>query len=203
MAKKYKSRASRRRRCKKGGAISPLGYAPYQVNSSGGGSWTANAPSGSIAAAAAAYKPQMPGQFMGGTPAQNAAAANEYALKGAGPTTQSVQGGGGRSKRRGHGRRRRHSAKSSKKIFPKSFGTESSSREQEMAQGLTQGQAQAQAAALQQAQSQSQKQAQTQSGGMFASFGALLKEALVPLGLLAAQQTYARGYGKRTRKHRR
>lgn len=70
-----------------------------------------------------------------------------------------------------------------------------------MAQGLTQGQAQAQAAALQQAQSQ--KQAQTQSGGMFASFGALLKEALVPLGLLAAQQTYARGYGKRTRKHRR
>jgi hypothetical protein len=70
-----------------------------------------------------------------------------------------------------------------------------------MAQGMSQGQAQAQAAAMQQAQSQ--QQAQTQSGGMFASFGALLKEALVPLGLLAAQQTYARGYGKRTRKHRR
>jgi hypothetical protein len=66
-----------------------------------------------------------------------------------------------------------------------------------MAQGMSQGQAQAQAAAMQQAQ------AQTQSGGMFASFGALLKEALVPLGLLAAQQTYARAYGKRTRKHRR
>jgi hypothetical protein len=68
-----------------------------------------------------------------------------------------------------------------------------------MAQGLTQGQAQAQAAALQQAQ----QQAQSQSGGMFASFGALLKEALVPLGLLAAQQTYGKSYGKRTRKHRR
>jgi hypothetical protein len=68
-----------------------------------------------------------------------------------------------------------------------------------MAQGMSQGQTQARAAALQ----QSQTEAQTQSGGMFASFGALLKEALVPLGLLAAQQTYAKGYGKRTRKHRR
>jgi hypothetical protein len=37
---------------------------------------------------------------------------------------------------------------------------------------------------------------------MFASFGALLKEALVPLGLLAAQQTYAKSYGKHTRKNR-
>ena len=43
-------------------------------------------------------------------------------------------------------------------------------------------------------------------GGMFATFGALLKEALVPLGLLAAQQTYGRKYrssGSHTRKHRR
>lgn len=198
MAKKYKSRTSHRRRCKKGGASSPLGSAPYQVNSSGDGSWTGSSPPpGSTAAAGIAYKPFLSG-YAGGTPTQNAAALNDFALRGTGQPTQS---GGGRSKRRGHGRRRRHSAKSSKKIFPKSFGTESSSREQEMAQGLTQGQAQAQAAALQQAQSQ--KQAQTQSGGMFASFGALLKEALVPLGLLAAQQTYGKSYGKRTRKHRR
>jgi len=47
-------------------------------------------------------------------------------------------------------------------------------------------------------------------GGMFATFGALLKEALVPLGLLAAQQAYGKTYGKKrhssgshTRKHRR
>jgi hypothetical protein len=55
-----------------------------------------------------------------------------------------------------------------------------------------------------QAQAQSQGQAQAQSGGMFATFGALLKEALVPLGLLAAQQAYGRSYGKknRTRKNR-
>ena len=55
-----------------------------------------------------------------------------------------------------------------------------------------------------QAQNQTQGQAQSQSGGMFATFGALLKEALVPLGLLAAQQAYGRSYGKknRTRKSR-
>lgn len=187
MARKYKSKTSRRRRCKKGGA--PLGSTPYPSVS--GGSWTTSAPSGTAAAAASSFKSFLSG-FSGGTPAQNAAELHKFAVTGPG---QPSQFGGGRSKRRGHGRK--HSAKSSKKIFPKSFGTESSSREQQMAQGMSQGQAQAQAAAMQQAQSQSQ------SGGMFASFGALLKEALVPLGLLAAQQTYARGYGKRTRKHRR
>jgi hypothetical protein len=57
---------------------------------------------------------------------------------------------------------------------------------------------------MRKSQSQSQGQAQSQSGGMFATFGALLKEALVPLGLLAAQQAYGRSYGKknRTRKNR-
>jgi hypothetical protein len=191
MAKKYKSKTSRRRRCKKGGA--PLGSAPYPSVS--GGSWTTSPPSGTTAAAASSFKSFLSG-FSGGTPSQNAAELNKFALGGNG---QPSQFGGGRSKRRGHGRK--HSAKSSKKIFPKSFGTESSSREQQMAQGMSQGQAQAQAAAMQ--QQQQQQQQQSQSGGMFASFGALLKEALVPLGLLAAQQTYARSYGKRTRKHRR
>ena len=195
MARKYKSKTSRRRRCKKGGSHSSLGGAPYPNVS--GGSWTTSAPSGTAAAQAAGFKSFLSG-FSAGSPSQNAAELNKFALTGGG---QPSQFGGGRSKRRGHGHGRKHSAKSSKKIFPKSFGTESSSREQQMAQGMSQGQAQAQSAAMQQAQSQ--QQAQTQSGGMFASFGALLKEALVPLGLLAAQQTYARAYGKRTRKHRR
>lgn len=53
-------------------------------------------------------------------------------------------------------------------------------------------------------QAQSQSQSQSQSGGMLASFGALIKEALVPLGLLAMQQGYGKSYGKKhTRKHRR
>jgi hypothetical protein len=195
MARKYKSKTSRRRRCKKGGSHSPLSSAPYPNVSSG--SWTTSAPSGTAAAQAAGFKSFLSG-FSQGSPSQNAAELNKFALTGRG---QPSQFGGGRSKRRGHGRK--HSAKSSKKIFPKSFGTESSSREQQMAQGMSQSQAQAQSAAMQQQQQQQQQQAQTQSGGMFASFGALLKEALVPLGLLAAQQTYAKGYGKRTRKHRR
>ena len=52
--------------------------------------------------------------------------------------------------------------------------------------------------------SHSHAQGQSQSGGMFATFGALLKEALVPLGLLAAQQTYGKSYDRknRTRKSR-
>ena len=169
MARKYKSKTSRRRRCKKGGNHSPLGSNPYPGNN--GGSWTTSAPSGTAAAQAAGFKPFLSG-FSQGAPSQNAAELNQFALNGRGQPSQ----GGGSSKRRG----RKHSGKSSKKIFPKSFGTESSSREQQMAQGMSQGQAQAQAAAMQQAQ------AQTQSGGMFASFGALLKEALIPLGLLSA-----------------
>ena len=53
-------------------------------------------------------------------------------------------------------------------------------------------------------QGQAQSQSQSQSGGMIATFGALLKEALVPLGLLAAQQTYGKSYDskRRTRKNR-
>ena len=184
MAKKYKSRTSRHRhrRSKRGGRAL-LDSSPYP--SSDGGSWTASAPPGTAASAAAGFKSFLSG-FAQGSPAQNAGALNQYALTGQG------QAGGGRSKRRGRGRK--NTGKSSKKISPKSFG-DSNTSEQQMAQGMTQAQAQSQAAAMQ--------QSQTQSGGMFASFGALLKEALVPLGLLAAQQTYARGYGKRTRKHRR
>lgn len=183
MAKKYKSRTSRHRhrRSKRGGRAL-LDSSPYP--SSDGGSWNTSAPPGTAASAAAGFKSFL-GGFAQGSPAQNAAALNQYALTGQG------QAGGGRSKRRGRGRK--NTGKSSKKISPKSFG-DSNTSEQQMAQGMTQAQAQAQAAAMQ--------QSQTQSGGMFASFGALLKEALVPLGLLVAQQTYAKSYGKHTRKNR-
>ena len=183
MAKKYKSRTRRNSRSKKGGRSTLL--EPDSYPSDNAGSWTTTAPQG-IASAASGYKTFL-GGFSQGSPSQNSAALNDFALKGPGQPTQS---GGARSKKRV-----KKGSKMSKKISPKSFG-DSNVREQQMAQGLTQAQAQAQAAAMQQAQSQSQ------SGGMFASFGALLKDALVPLGLLAAQQTYARGYGKRTRKNR-
>jgi hypothetical protein len=85
-------------------------------------------------------------------------------------------GGGSRRHKRHHKRSKRHG-----------------SRRMRMSQSQAQG------------QSQSQSQSQGQSGGMFATFGALLKEALVPLGLLAAQQTYGKSYDKKrgTRKNRR
>ena len=187
MAKKYKSGSKRHSRSKRGGRSALLGYDNYSNNggSAGASSWTSAAPQGSVAAQALGYKSFL-SRFAGGTPAENAANANRFALTGRGQG----QGGGGRSKRRG-----KKAMKTSKKISPKSFGSGNAS-EQQMAQGMTQAQGQAQAAAMQQAQ------AQQQTGGMFASFGALLKEALVPLGLLAAQQTYARSYGKKTRKNR-
>jgi len=185
MAKKYKSRTKRRSRSKRGGRNALLGHAKFP-DSGVGGSWTTAAPSGSVAAQASAYKPFLSG-FSQGTPEENAGALNSFALQGNG------QRGGGRSKKRSS----KSGAKTmSKKIAPKSFD-DSNKGEQQMAQGLTQAQAQAQAAAMQQAQ------AQQQTGGMFASFGSLLKEALVPLGLLAAQQVYAKGYGRKTRKNRR
>ena len=183
MAKKYKSKAKRHSRSKRGGRSALLGYDNYSNKGGSAGLWTSAAPSGSVAAQAAGFKPFL-SRFSGSTPAVNAANANRFALTGGG------QSGGGRSKRRG-----KKAMKISKKISPKSFGSGNAS-EQQMAQGMTQAQGQAQAAAMQQAQ------AQQQTGGMFASFGALLKEALVPLGLLAAQQTYARSYGKKTRKNR-
>lgn len=185
MAKKYKSRSTRRCRSKKGGRMTLLDPQSYPGNNSP--SWNTSVTPGTSASTASAFKSFL-GGFSQGSPSQNAAALNNFATTGNGQGTQS---GGGRSKRRG-----KKAMKMSKKISPKSFG-ESNAREQQMAQGLTQAQAQAQAAAMQQAQ------AQQQTGGMFASFGSLLKEALVPLGLLAAQQVYAKGYGKKTRKSRR
>ena len=183
MAKKYKSRRVRRSRSKRGGRSAILGYDDYP--SSSGGSWSSSPPAGTTAAASSAYKSFLSG-FNQGSPSQNAGALSNFALTGNG------QRGGGRSKKNG----RSKNGKSSKKIAPKSFD-DNNTREQQMTQGLTQAQAQAQAAAMQQAQ------AQQQTGGMFASFGSLLKEALVPLGLLAAQQVYAKSYGKKTRKNRR
>jgi hypothetical protein len=185
MAKKYKSRKMRRSRSKRGGRCPLLGHEKYPF--SDGPEWKASAPPGTTADVSSAYKTFL-GGFSQGSPSQNAAALDSFARTG--PGQGGAQSGGGRSKRRG-----KKAMKMSKKIAPKSFD-DSNKGEQQMAQGMTQAQAQAQAAAMQQAQ------AQQQTGGMFASFGSLLKEALVPLGLLAAQQVYSKSYGRKTRKSR-
>ena len=191
MAKKYKSRTKRHSRSKRGGRNALLGYDDYSSRGVSAGSWTTAAPSGTTASQAAGFKSFL-GGFSQGSPSQNSAALDNFARTG--PGQGGAQSGGGRSNRR-RGKNGKKGMKTSKKISPKSFD-DSNSGEQQMAQGLTQAQAQAQAAAMQQSQQQQP------TGGMFASFGSLLKEALVPLGLLAAQQVYAKGYGKKTRKNR-
>ena len=177
MTKSRKScgRSRSRGRGKRGGSMAPLASGNYPGSTVSGGQWSTS---------------------VGGNPV--AQAANNF---------QSLQakfavdsGGAGvnpmlaRQMMNGHamgqtgGGSRRHKRRAMKN------GSKRMRRSQSQAQGQAQSQS----------QSQGQAQTQSQSGGMFATFGALLKEALVPLGLLAAQQAYGRSYGKknRTRKSR-
>jgi hypothetical protein len=174
-----------RRRGKRGGAMAPLDSGAYPGSTSGAGQWSTSV-GGNPTAQAAASSTSFLGKIAmeSGGAGVNPALAREmvasYAMKGPGQT-------GGGSRRRKQVKRR-------------------GSRRMRMsqAQGQSQGQAQGQSQAQAQGQSQAQAQGQSQSGGMFATFGALLKEALVPLGLLAAQQTYGKSYDKKrgTRKSR-
>jgi hypothetical protein len=112
-----------------------------------------------------------------------------------------MKGGGSRRKRHAKGTRRRRRGGADLAALTK------------MMDGLMGGKAAAPAAAPAASTSGAKAMApatRAQGGGMFASFGALLKEALVPLGLLAAQQTYGKRHSKKhrssgshTRKHRR
>ena len=175
MTQSRKSCGKSRGRGKRGGSMTPLASGNYPGSTVSGGQWSTS---------------------VGGNPV--AQAANNF---------QSLQakfavdsGGAGvnpmlaRQMMNGHamgqtgGGSRRHKRRAMKN------GSKRMRRSQSQAQGQAQSQS----------QSQGQAQAQSQSGGMFATFGALLKEALVPLGLLAAQQAYGRSYGKknRTRKSR-
>ena len=166
----------------KRGGMSPLQGGPYPET--GGGQWSTSVGGNPVAAAANGYQPFL-AKFAtesGGAGVNPALARNMlagYAMTGPGQT-----GGGSRRHKRHHKRGKRHGSKRMR-----------------MSQGQAQGQAQGQS----QGQAQGQAQGQSQSGGMFATFGALLKEALVPLGLLAAQQVYGKSYSKKhgTRKTRR
>ena len=181
MAKSRKScgRSRGRGRGKRGGSTAPLASAIYPGSTSGGGQWSTSVGGNPVAEAAGGFQ-SLQAKFgidsggAGTNPALARGMMNNYAMG---------QTGGGS---------RRHKRRAMKN------GSKRMRRRQSQSQ--TQGQAQGQA----QSQSQGQAQAQSQSGGMFATFGALLKEALVPLGLLAAQQAYGRSYGKknRTRKSR-
>jgi hypothetical protein len=170
-----------KRRGKRGGAMAPLEACAYPGQSAG--QWSASV-TGNQVAQAAGNSQSFLGRIVadsggaGANPALARQMVADYAMRGPGQT-----GGGSRRHKRHHKRSKRHGSKRMR---------------------MSKSQAQAQGQSQAQAQGQSQAQSQGQSGGMFATFGALLKEALVPLGLLAAQQTYGKSYDKKrgTRKNR-
>jgi hypothetical protein len=164
-----------RRRGKRGGGMAPLETGAFPGQSAG--QWSTSV-SGNPAAQAAGQYQSFLGKFANesGGAGANPALAREM-VAGYAMNGPGQTGGGSRRHKRHHKRGKRHGSRRMR---------------------MSQSQAQAQG------QSQAQAQAEGQSGGMFATFGALLKEALVPLGLLAAQQTYGKSYDKkrRTRKNR-
>jgi hypothetical protein len=170
-----KSRSRGRGRGKRGGSNAPLGSASYPGSTSSGGNWSTSVGGNPVAQAAGSFQ-SLQAKIVAdsGGAGTNPALARQM-MNG---VAMGQTGGGSRRNKR---RAMRNGSK-------------------RMRRSQSQGQAQGQA----QTQGQSQSQMQGQSGGMFATFGALLKEALVPLGLLAAQQAYGRSYGKknRTRKSR-
>jgi len=180
-----------RRRGKRGGGMAPLDSGAYPGSTSGAGQWSTSVGGNQVAQAAAGStsflgKMAMESGGVGVNPALARQMVASYAMKG--------QSGGG-------SRRRKQVKRRGSKRMRMSQG-----QAQGQSQGQAQGQSQAQSQGQSQAQSQGQSQAQSQgqSGGMFATFGALLKEALVPLGLLAAQQKYGKSYDSKrgTRKSR-
>ena len=169
------------RRGRRGGAVSPLGYGSYPASQNSGGNWTTAVSGNETAAAASGFKSFL-SNFSAGSPQQNAMALNKYAMTGPG------QSGGSRRRRgrKARSSRRRHYGGAMSGMAP-AVGVPATS-----SAGASTASAPATPAA-------------SQSGGMFASFGSLLKEALVPLGLLAVQQTYGRkrrGSKHYTRKYR-
>ena len=172
------------RRSRRGGAVSPLGYGSYPASENSGGNWTTAVSNNATAAAASGYKTFL-SNFSAGSPQQNAMALNKYAMTGPG------QSGGSRRRRASKSRysRRKHCGGTMGGLAP-TVGVHNA--------GAPAGGAPTAAPAA-------AAVPHSQKGGMFASFGSLLKEALVPLGLLAVQQTYGRkrrGSKNYTRKYR-
>jgi len=183
------------RRGRRGGAVSPLGYGSYPASQNSGGNWTTAVSNNATAAAASGYKTFL-SNFSAGSPQQNAMALNKYAMTGPG------QSGGSRRRRASKSRysRRKHYGGAMGGLAPKVGVHPTTAPAAAPAAAPAGGAAAAPAVA-----SATSAASHIQKGGMFASFGSLLKEALVPLGLLAVQQTYGRkrrGSKNYTRKYR-
>ena len=197
MARKSHNKRHRgHRRGHRGGTLPPLQAGAYPDVEKGSSMWNTSV-NGGTAGAAAGFKSFIQ-QVTGGSQGAGASAAmNRYAMEGVG------QSGGG-SRRRRHrkiGTRRRRGGMMAP-AAPGMAPPAPAAMAPAMAPKPVMGGSSMKAPAV--------GGSKVMGGGMFATFGALLKEALVPLGLLAAQQTYGRTYGKKhrssgshTRKHRR
>ena len=194
MARKSHNKRHRdHRRGRRGGALAPLQAGAYPDVEMGGAKWNASV-NGGPAGAAAGFKSFIQ-QVTGGSQGAGASAAmNKYAMEGVG------QSGGG-SRRRRHrkmGTRRRRGGAMMPAPAAPAMGAHAATAMAKPTMGAH--------AATATAKPMMDASTRGKVGGMFATFGALLKEALVPLGLLAAQQTYGRKHrssGSHTRKHRR
>ena len=192
MARKSHNKRHRgHRRGRRGGTLAPLQAGAYPDVEMGGAKWNASV-NGGPAGASAGFKSFIQ-QVTGGSQGAGASAAmSNYALGGVG------QSGGG-SRRRRHrkmGTRRRRGGMPAPAA--PAMGAHAATAMAKPTMGAH--------AATATAKPMMGASTRGKVGGMFATFGALLKEALVPLGLLAAQQTYGRKHrssGSHTRKHRR
>lgn len=192
MARKSHNKRHRGRGRRHRGGAAPLNAGAFPGSETGAPKWSALVNGG-----AAAFPKSSIQNIIGGKTGMGASQAmNSYAMK----------GGGSRRKRHAKGTRRRRRGGAELGDIGK------------MMESLMGGKAAAAASAAKVpapaasggAKVMAPAASRAQGGGMFASFGALLKEALVPLGLLAAQQTYGKRHSKKhrssgshTRKHRR
>jgi hypothetical protein len=197
MARKSHNKRHRGRGRRHRGGAAPLNAGAYPGSETGASKWITSVSGGP---AAVTYKSQM-NQIVGGNTGMGASQAmNSYAMK----------GGGSRRKRHAKGTRRRRRGGAGMNELSKMMESLMGGKAAAPA-ASTGGAAKVMApAAAAKVPTQAPTASRAQGGGMFASFGALLKEALVPLGLLAAQQTYGKRHSKKhrssgshTRKHRR
>jgi len=193
--KSHNKRHKGRGRGRRGGALAPLQSGAYPDVEMSGSNWNNSG-----------YKPFIQQVTGGSSGAAASAAMNRYAMEGAG---QSGSQSGGSSRRRRKSkigtRRRRGGA-----VIPPAAAPAPVMKAGSPPAPAPAAPAPAAPAPAAPAPAAVGGKSAGMKGGMFATFGALLKEALVPLGLLAAQQAYGKTYGKKrhssgshTRKHRR
>ena len=208
MARKSHNKRHRgHRRGHRGGTLAPLQAGAYPGVEMNSPQWSASVAGGPTGAGFKSFIQQTTG---GATGMPASAAMNKYALEGGGQSGSQSGGGSRRRRHRKMGTRRRRGGglgglQGGNKL-PMMGGPPSGVMKAAPAPHAMGAKAAMPHTAMAKPTMPHTATGRSTTGGMFATFGALLKEALVPLGLLAAQQTYGRKHrssGSHTRKHRR